>query len=219
MSIPAIGLLVGGLALLVLGGNALVRGASELARVAGLSPLVIGLTVVAFGTSAPELATSTAAALRGQGDIALGNVVGSNIFNVLLILGASAVITPLVVAQRLVFVDVPIMIGLSVAVFAFGNDGRIGRGDALSLLAVLAGYVAYSIRTAKAEPPEVRSEYEREYGAAGRQPVGGRAASLGFVLAGLVLLVWGSRWFVEGASELPKPIDEIRAVTDRLLGG
>ncbi len=116
-------LFTAGLGALVLGAEILVRGASRLAAAAGISPLVIGLTVVAFGTSTPELAVSVRAAISGQADIALGNVVGSNIFNVLFILGLSALITPLVVAQQVVRLDVPIMIGVSPP----APDSRAGR--------------------------------------------------------------------------------------------
>ena len=197
-----LGLLAGGLVLLTLGGTLLVRGASDLARALGLSPLVIGLTVVAFGTSAPELAASVAAALRGEGDIAFGNVVGSNIFNVLFILGASALITPLVVAQKLVRVDVPIMIGLSLAVLGLGANGRIGRFEGALLAAGLVPYVALAVRAARAETDAVRSEYAREYAGPGARR-GRRAASFfataGAVVLGLAFLVWGSRWLVAGA--------------------
>ncbi len=105
-----------GLSLLAFGGEALVRGASRLAAILGVSPLVIGLTVVAFGTSAPEMAVSIQASLAGEPDIALGNVVGSNIFNILFILGFCALLIPLVIAQRILFHDVPVMIGASVLV-------------------------------------------------------------------------------------------------------
>jgi len=120
---------LGGLALLVLGGEALVRGASALAARLGLSPLVVGLTVVAWGTSAPELAVSLSAASGGQGDLALGNVLGSNIVNVLVVLGVSAIAAPLVVSGRLVRLDVPILVVLSAAVWGFALDGRIGRAE------------------------------------------------------------------------------------------
>jgi len=199
MDVTIIGFLVGGLVLLLLGGSCLVRGASQLAHAVGMSSLVVGLTVVAFGTSAPELAASAAAVWRGQGDVAFGNVVGSNIFNILVILGASAMITPLVVAQKLIRVDVPLLIGLSLAVLVLGSDGRVGRVDGLILVAALAGYVIYSVRTARTEPPEIRSEYERGYGPAGTRRGLRLLTSVGFVLGGLVLLVWGSRWLVEGA--------------------
>src|SRR5512139_2763794 len=137
-----LGMSVAGLALLVAGAEVLVRGASRLAAALGLSPLVIGLTVVAYGTSAPELAVSVQATWSGQAGIALGNVVGSNIFNVLFILGVSALITPLRVAQQLVWIDVPLMIGVSVAALLFAWDGSIGRTDGLVLV---LGMLAYTV--------------------------------------------------------------------------
>ena len=118
-------LFIGGLVALVLGANALVRGASKLALSFGISPLVVGLTIVAFGTSAPEMAVSVGAVLDGQTDIAVGNVVGSNIFNVLFILGASALIAPLIVHVQLIRQEVPIMIGASLLLLALGLDGKL----------------------------------------------------------------------------------------------
>ena len=114
-----------GLVCLVMGAESLVRGAARLATMMGISPLVVGLTIVAFGTSAPELAVSIQSGLEGQAGIAVGNVVGSNIFNVLFILGISALIVPLVVSQQLVRFDVPLMIVISLLVLLFGWDGRI----------------------------------------------------------------------------------------------
>ena len=119
-------LFIGGLIGLVLGAELLVRGASKLALSFGISPLVVGLTIVAFGTSAPEMAVSVGAVLDGQTDIAIGNVVGSNIFNVLFILGLSALITPLVVNIQLIRQEVPIMIGACLLLLALGLDGRLG---------------------------------------------------------------------------------------------
>ena len=127
--------LVGGPALLVGGAELLVRGASRVALRLGLSPLVIGLTVVAFGASAPELAVTLRAALSGTADLALGNVVGSNVFNVLVILGASAVVTPLVVSQQLVRLDVPILVGVSILTLVLALDGRLGASDGAILFA------------------------------------------------------------------------------------
>ncbi|MBU0838460.1 MAG: sodium:calcium antiporter, partial [Gammaproteobacteria bacterium] len=114
--------LIAGLVLLVAGAEVLVRGAAKLAAQFGISPLVIGLTVVAFGTSAPETAVSVQAALNGSGDIAIGNVVGSNIANVLLILGMTALVAPLVVSRQLIRLDVPIMIGASLVTFGLAWD-------------------------------------------------------------------------------------------------
>jgi cation:H+ antiporter len=136
---------IGGV-LLITGAELLVRGSSRLAVAAGISPLVVGLTVVAFGTSSPELAVSVGASLTGAADVAVGNVVGSNIANVLLILGLSAALAPLVVARRLIRLDVPLMVGVSVAVFALAADGRLGRLDGLLLAAGLAVYLVLTVR-------------------------------------------------------------------------
>jgi cation:H+ antiporter len=118
-------LFLGGLAALVVGADLLVRGASKLALGFGISPLVVGLTIVAFGTSAPEMAVSVGAVLEGKTDIAIGNVVGSNVFNVLFILGLSALIVPLVVNVQLIRQEVPIMIGASLLLLLLGLDGRV----------------------------------------------------------------------------------------------
>src|SRR3989304_4666684 len=153
-----------GLVLLVIGAEALVRGASQLAARIGVSPLVIGLTVVAYGTSTPELVVSVRSALSGQADIALGNVVGSNIFNVLFILGLSALITPLVVSQQLVRLDVPIMIGVSVLLLILGLDGRLARLDGILLFTGIVAYTLFAIRASRREGAEVVAEYAKEYG-------------------------------------------------------
>jgi len=144
-------LLTVGLVLLLGGAEVMIRGATRLAVATGLSPLVVGLTVVAFGTSAPELAVSVDAALSGAPAIAVGNVVGSNIVNVLLILGLSALVAPLLVARQLIRLDVPLMLAASVLVMLLAHDGRIGRieGGALVLMAV--AYTAFVVRLARRE--------------------------------------------------------------------
>ncbi|MCX5877811.1 MAG: hypothetical protein NTY44_01700, partial [Deltaproteobacteria bacterium] len=134
--------LLGGAAFLILGAEALVRGASRLASIMGISSLAIGLTVVAYGTSSPEMSVSAYAALAGQADLAVGNVVGSNLFNVLFILGLSALVSPLRVSTQLVRFDVPVMIGVSLLGLLLGADGAIGRGDGLILL---SGVIAYTV--------------------------------------------------------------------------
>ena len=188
-------LFVAGLGLLVLGAEWLVKGASRLAAAAGISPLVIGLTVVAYGTSAPEMAVSVKSALAGQPDLALGNVVGSNVFNVLFILGTSALITPLVVSSQLVRLDVPLMIGVSLLTLLLALDGSIGRWDGLLLFAGAVGYTVFQIVQSRRESAAVRSEYAQEF--APKRP--STAADLAFVVTGLGLLVLGSRWLVQGA--------------------
>ena len=127
-----------GLGALVLGAELLVRGASKIALSLGISPLVVGLTIVAMGTSSPEVAVSVGAALGGQTDIAVGNVVGSNIFNVLFILGISAVITPLVVHSQIIRQEVPIMIGASLILAVMIVGGQLSRMES-GLLLVLLG--------------------------------------------------------------------------------
>lgn len=191
--------LVAGLVLLVVGAEWLVRGASRLAAAAGVSPLVIGLTIVAFGTSAPEMAVSVGAAWSGQADLALGNVVGSNIFNVLFILGLSALVAPLVVAQQLVRLDVPLMIAASVLVYLLGMDGQIGRFDGILLFAGILAYTLFLIvQSRKESSAAVQAEYAQEFSAAA-QGTGQWLLNLAFILGGLVLLVLGSRWLVDAA--------------------
>lgn len=198
MSVSVFLFFVLGLVALVVGADALVAGASRLAARVGISPLVVGLTVVAFGTSAPEFAVSLTGALQGQADLALGNVVGSNLFNVLLILGVTAVIAPLPVQRQLIRVDVPLMIGCSALCWLFALDGTVGRLDGVLLAAGLLVYTAVLIwqsrrEHAKAEAPA--SPPAR--GLADRIPV-----QLLLIAAGLALLVVGSRWLVGGAIAL-----------------
>ena len=202
MSLLTVGMLIAGLALLVGGAEALVRGASRLALALGISPLVVGLTVVAFGTSAPEMAVSTASSLHGQADIALGNVIGSNIFNVLLILGLSAVIAPLLVNQQLIRLDVPLMIGASVAVWLLAADGNIGRGEALLLFGGIVVYTVFLVWQSRREQKSVQDEYADEFGARPPRTVGAWIVNLGLLAVGLGMLVLGSRWLVNGAVEI-----------------
>lgn len=198
MTLSTLLLFVVGGALLIGGAELLVRGASRLAIAAGISPLVVGLTVVAFGTSSPEMAVTVSSAFAGEADVAVGNVIGSNIFNVLFILGLSAVIAPLVVAQQLVRLDVPIMIGSSVLALVLALDGAVGRFDGLVLFAGIATYTIFLIRKSRAEAAPVAAEYEEAFGGAeprGSSPV----VNLLFILLGLGLLVLGARWLVQAA--------------------
>jgi len=185
--------LIVGLGLLVGGGEALVRGASRLATSFGISPLVVGLTVVAFGTSSPELAVSLQAALDGRADLAVGNVVGSNIFNVLFILGLSALIVPLAVQSQLVRFDVPIMIGVSIVVLVLGWGGEIGRLEGAVLFAGLLAYTLFLIRAGRREAPSAPEDEDKH--PSGKEWI----KDIGWIVAGLVLLVFGSRLLVSAA--------------------
>ncbi len=198
-------ILIAGLALLVAGGELLVRGASKLALVLGISPLVVGLTVVAFGTSSPELAVSVQAVQSGNVDIALGNVVGSNIFNVLFILGLAALITPLVVDAQIIRQEVPVMIGVSVLLYALSLDGRIGRIEGLSCCGLLVAYTALLVRQSRRATQATRDEYAAEgHVAAARRSHAGILLQIALILAGLVLLVFGSRLLVQAATAIAR---------------
>lgn len=210
MSPTVLGLFVVGLALLLLGAELLVRGASRLAAALGISPLVIGLTVVAWGTGSPELAVGVKAALAGQPDLAVGNVVGSNIANILLVLGFAALIVPLKVSPRVVRLDVPLMIGASVLMLLLALDGRLGTFDGALFVALLLAYTWWTIRASRRERRKRRAivaEYEREFGCDDEIPDLHVRWPL-FVIyglmvgGGLVLLVKGSDWLVEGASAI-----------------
>ncbi len=189
-----------GLVLLVLGGELLIRGASRTALGLGLSPLVVGLTVVAFGTSSPEMAVSVGGAMRSQGgaDLALGNVVGSNIFNVLFILGLSAMIRPLAVSQQLIRLDVPLMIGTSIVTVLFALDGRVQRLEGVVLLVGIVAYTWYAVKQSRKESQAIRDEYSGHY-ASDAISSSAWVMNIFYVLAGLGLLVLGASWLVDGA--------------------
>jgi len=189
-----------GLIALIFGAELLVRGGARLALSFGISPLVVGLTVVAFGTSAPELAVSVQAAWSGRVDIGLGNVVGSNIVNILLILGVSALITPLIVHQQLVRQEVPLMIGLSFLVWGMALDGGIRRGEGILLVTILVAYTVFLIRQSRRETAaDIREEYDEAIAGEG-WPIERHAwGQIVLVLGGIALLVLGSTWLVEAA--------------------
>ncbi|CAN5870618.1 calcium/sodium antiporter [soil metagenome] len=201
-----------GLVLLIVGAESLVRGASVLAAAVGISPLVIGLTVVAFGTSAPELAVSVTSVYKGQAGIALGNVLGSNIANVLLILGLSALAAPLLVSRRVVQREVPLMIGVSLVVPVVAFSGVITRLNGILMFSGIVAYTAISIfweRSEQQEAPTVDTEPEPEPEPA-KTPTG-RSGSVGrialqfvFIGVGLALLYLGSEWLVGSASTIAR---------------
>jgi cation:H+ antiporter len=187
-----------GLALLVAGASWLVRGGAGIAAVFGVSPLLIGLTIVAYGTSAPEMAVSVQAALNGSADVALGNVVGSNIFNVLFILGVSALIVPLGVAHDLLRRDIWVMIAASAATPMLARDGAVDRIEGAGLFLGVVLYTFWLIREARRDPhPDDGAQTKRL----------GIPACSALILGGLAALVLGANWLVDAATE-----------TARLLG-
>lgn len=201
-------LLVAGFVMLVKGADWFVEGASKLAEKFGIPQLVIGLTIVALGTSLPEAAVSTSAALKGSAEITIGNVLGSNIMNVLLILGITSVITPLAVQKSTIRYEIPMVIGASVLLAAIGLfDGNVGRIDGVILLAGMVLYLLYLLRMTKKGQAVVEESEEK----GGNDNI---LKLLLMILTGGVMIAWGSDITVDAASELARMF----GMTERLIG-
>ena len=196
--------LAGGLLLLVAAASVLVRGAAALALRLGLTPLVVGLTVVAFGTSAPELVVSVQAALAGAGGIAVGNVVGSNIANVGLVLGVAVLLRPLAADPSLFRRDLPVLLVVTALAAALLADGQLGRVEGGVLAAGLVAYLVWSVRAARREQASVDLPVA--------EPSGPGWRDVAFVVAGLVGLVVGADLFVGGATNLAEAFGVSNAV-------
>jgi cation:H+ antiporter len=194
------------LSLLILfaGAEGLVRGSASAALRLGISPLVVGLTIVAFGTSAPELLVSIKATLAGQGDIAVGNVVGSNSFNIGIILGLAALICPVPAHRQIIRLDAPLALGVALLLPLLLRDGLLGRGEAGLLFAGLVGYTAFNVWMARRENALDPEE----------APAVTRSAALdgAFIVGGLALLVFGSNLLVENAVILARLLEVSEAV-------
>jgi cation:H+ antiporter len=206
-------LLLLGLTVLAAGGELLVRGASRIAMVCGVSPLVIGLTVVAFGTSTPEAAVSVFSSLQGAPGVAVGNVMGSNIFNILVVLGLSALVAPLTVHQQVVRFDAPLGVGVTLLLAGLCFDGSIGRLDGGILLGGILVYTFWAVRKSRTEPLEIQQEYTKEFGST-VQRNGHIALQVLFIAAGVGLLVFGSDLLVDGASAMARRL----GVSDLVIG-
>lgn len=193
--------MAGGLVLLGLGAEGLVKGAASVALRCGLTPLAVGLTIVAYGTSSPEMIVSLDAALAGKGGIAVGNVVGSNIFNIAFILGLCALITPIRADAQIIRREIPIMIGVSVALLGVLWDRAVSRWEGALLLAGAIGYTVYTLRAARRSPdPQLAAEVQAEL----PRPGGGLGRQIAFIVGGLLLLVAGGHTFVTGAVKLAR---------------
>jgi cation:H+ antiporter len=186
--------LVLGIAFLYFGGEGLVKGSSRLARKLGINPVVIGLTIVAFGTSAPEFVVSLIAALRGSSDLVIGNIVGSNISNVGLILAISALISPLFIQMRLLKTEVPIMIILSIILYLLAFNLTIGLLEGLFMFLCLSTFVIYSSVNALKESTNVASEYQEFLG-----PDNPSLKNSLFIVLGLAALIIGARLVVNSS--------------------
>jgi len=192
-----------GFGLLIAGAELLVRGSTRLALAVGISPLVVGLTVVSFGTSAPEFAVSMKASLAGQADLALGNAVGSNIFNVLLILGISAVIAPLSISRQLVRLDVPVMIAVSSLLWILSADGNLSRIEGLFFVAGIVFYTAFLIFLGRHSTNNdgQQTDLTKQSGPEHRH---NRFTIPLLILGGLGALVLGARLLVAGSVALAR---------------
>ena len=217
-----------GFAFLIVGAEVLVRGAVRLAALLGMTPLVIGLTVVAFGTSSPELAVSLQSAFAGSAELAVGNAVGSNTLNILLILGLSATVFPLAVQRQVIRLDVPVMIGVTIGLLLIGWDGRISRVEGIAMVVFLSCYISFLIKISRAETKRAReaaviaaTELAANDGGAD-EPDESEAGSAwilfltqcGLVIAGLLILGLGCRLFVDGSVELAR----LLGVSELMIG-
>lgn len=207
-------LIILGLTFLIVGGELLVRGASRIASILGIPPMIIGLTVVAFGTSTPELAVSIDAALDGNSDISISNVVGSNIFNILFILGLSSLIAPLVIHSQIIKREVPIMIGASILLYLLSLGGQINQLEGLILFSMIIVYTTWLIFESlknRSENNELIKESEIEYQVKEKASL---ILPIFFVLGGLGIVMLGSDWLVSGATKMAKAF----GVSDTVIG-
>jgi len=203
-----------GLGALYFGADWLVAGAARLARRFGMSPLVVGLTVVAFGSSAPELLVGVVASVGDQGDVVLGNVIGSNILNVAVILGVAALVRPLRVEMRILSREVPLMVAFSLLLVAMMVDGAVDRADGFLLMLGFVAFIWFVLQASRSESPEVAAEYlEFETKRRGR-PLRSRWAEVGLVLLGTVGLVIGAHLLVSSSVYFARTL----GVTEVVIG-
>lgn len=211
--------LVAGLVLILVGANILTEGASAIARRIGVSELVVGLTVVAFGTSAPELAISVLAAVGGSAPLAIGNVVGSNIFNILVIIGVTALVRPIVMERSVMTMEIPMVLLSSVVLLVLGNSGwlngyggnEVSRVAGIFLLVFFLLFMRYTFASAR-HPDFSGKDAAPSGGSVDEKPPMAVWKSVLFVLGGLAALVWGGDRFVEGASGIAQGLGVSEAV-------
>lgn len=205
-------LLVAGFVMLVKGADLFVDGASGIATKFGIPQLVIGLTIVAMGTSAPEAAVSITAAFGGSADITIGNIVGSNILNILIILGISALVYPLAIQKSTLIVDIPVVLLATVVLYLLGFDGNISRIDAVIMLVIFAAYLSYLFIGAKKEASLQKAENtDAEENAA--KEISLLKASI-FTVIGLALIIGGSNFVVNSATAIAKAL----GLSQRFIG-
>ena len=204
-------LLIIGLIVLIVGGDYLVRGSSSIALRLNLSPLVVGLTIVAFGTSAPELVISVQSALQGSPDLAMGNVVGSNICNLALVLGITAVINPVRVQANSIRVDWPMTMGTSILLFLAVREGYLEASEGIFFILILCTYLFFIIRQSRRDVLASKKEQEEEIPDAPSKQIW---KDVGFIIIGCIGLYFGSEWFVGSAKDLALSL----GVEERVVG-
>lgn len=217
MTFPPVLIFLGGLAVITLGAELLLRTASRLAALLGLTPMVIGLTVVAVGTSLPELAVGITAAASGSGDLAIANIAGTNIANILLILGLSAAIRALPLKQLSIRLDVPLMIATSVVLVIMAADGRLGRVDGILLVMASVAYFVVLIRVTRREKADIKKEYAEEYSPGVLIKEKGRwtiLVNLVGLAGGIALTIFGAQLLVDGAVAMARAM----GVSDVIIG-
>jgi cation:H+ antiporter len=207
-------LIVVGLAALIAGAELVLRAGTRLAARLGVSPLVIGLTVVSIGTSTPELAVGVDAVWVGAGDLAVGNIAGTNLVNLLLILGLSALLRPLTLHGQILRFDLPMMALAAISVLLMTLDRTLSRTDGVLLVAIALIYTAVILRVSRRESASVRAEYEAEYAAPPRPSPKGRLVDTVLLVAGIAVVVLGAHGLVGGSVELAQQL----GVSDALIG-
>jgi len=210
-------LFLAGLLIVLVGADMVLRSASRLASMLKVSPILIGLTVVSVGTSTPELAIGIAAAQEGRGPLAVGNIAGTNIVNILLILGLSAWIRPLPTRSLSVRLDVPVMIVCALALFIMSADGVLGRAEGALMLLGAVSYTVALVRMSRRERAPLHLEFAQEYGQAAMRPGTGwrrGAAYCTWLAAGMAVTVVGADWLVSGATEIART----HGVSDAFIG-
>ena len=210
MDVLHIGSVLAGLILLCIGGYAIVSGGVSLAKKLRISSMIIGLTVVAYGTSTPELAASLLAAFNSHTELILGNIIGSNISNVGMVIGISAIFAPLLISKITVSRWIPIMIGVSLLVVAMSYDGEISQVDGLILIAALIGFTAYTIKTVKKQKIQQNEtvendELEGEYFLS-KYKIETYPQSIGLIVAGVIVLFIGGHLTVDGAVNIAETL-------------
>jgi len=204
-----------GLGALVVGAEVMVRGGARAAARLGISPIVVGLTVVSIGTSMPELAVGVVAAVEGSGALAVGNIAGTNVVNLLFVLGLSALILPLAIEMRTLRFELPVMAGAAILLWVLAANGVLSRVDGLILVIGAIAYTYAVIRASRRETRQAVAEFDEAYPAGGTRTSGKRTTvDVGMTLGGIAIVVLGAEWLVDAAVSMAREF----GVSDALIG-